>query len=121
MDDKTVKKLQRASIGAQYPIHTEDSKHFRYEEKPKTEFPDLGESTKEDPLPEEALIRCARCGMEHRGWTGGSGQGIWKGEMPYCCKSCAENSGCDCVAEAERHTGLNLAQGETSAAPDKPI
>src|SRR5690349_18402971 len=111
MDDKTVKKRQRTSVGAQYPMETESSRTFPSLRKRKGKFPDEGESTKSDPVPEEALVRCARCGIEEHGWTGGGGQGVKKGGARYCCHSCAEDEGCDCIAEAERHTGLNLAQG----------
>ena len=123
MDDKTVKKLQRTGIGAQYPVHPPESLTFPSQRTPKktSDFPDVGETTKSDPVPEEMLVRCPRCGMEEAGWTGERGKGVKKGAEVYCCRGCAENIGCDCVAESERHTGLNMAQGETDAAPPKPI
>ena len=98
MDDQQVKRRQKTSVGAQYP-----------------------DSRKSDPIPEKALVRCAGCGIEMRGWTGNGGHGVVSHSQLYCCDGCAKNEGCDCVAEAERHTTLNLAKSETDAAPPKPM
>jgi hypothetical protein len=40
---------------------------------------------------------CARCGMPQNTWTGSNGKGYPKGGQTYCCKGCAEGTGCTCT------------------------
>lgn len=109
MKDQEIKRRQRKTIGAQYPPTSAERD------------PDVGESTKSPGIPEEERVRCPRCGIERHGWTGNEGKGFVLGSQRYCCEGCAKNIGCDCIAEAERHTSLNLAKNETDVVPPKPM
>ena len=52
----------------------------------------------EEPEVEEK--KCASCGMEEEQWTANEGQGFEKDEDLYCCRGCAEGTGCTCEEEA---------------------
>jgi hypothetical protein len=39
---------------------------------------------------------CARCGMPRREWKEDGGQGYTKESQTYCCRGCAEDTGCTC-------------------------
>jgi hypothetical protein len=53
---------------------------------------DLGSSEKDQPP-------CPVCGIEKAEWKGNSGEGVHQGGETYCCKGCAEESGCTCAEE----------------------
>jgi hypothetical protein len=39
---------------------------------------------------------CHECGMQKGQWSGNQGKGIEKGGMYFCCKGCADGTGCMC-------------------------
>ena len=39
---------------------------------------------------------CPKCGMAKRDWTENGGQGYTSGGQTYCCRGCAEGTGCTC-------------------------
>lgn len=39
---------------------------------------------------------CHQCGMQKGQWSGNQGKGIEKDGMYYCCKGCADDTGCMC-------------------------
>jgi hypothetical protein len=89
--------------------------------KQNSEFPDVGESTKEPAkLPEEALVRCKRCGIERHGWTGNGGKGYAIRNELFCCEGCGNGDGCFCVSEQARHTNLSQDRERTKAFPPRP-
>ena len=47
-------------------------------------------------LPSEEQA-CARCGKPSHQWQESSGQGYESGGQTYCCRGCAENTGCTCM------------------------
>ena len=44
---------------------------------------------------EQDLI-CPGCGMEQKDWNENQGQGHQQGQELYCCRGCAEGTGCTC-------------------------
>lgn len=49
-----------------------------------------------DPIEAPEETDCVRCGMAKEDWKGNKGNGVkQEGEM-YCCKGCAEDTGCTC-------------------------
>ena len=41
-------------------------------------------------------MNCPRCGMAQRQWSGNDGQGYTLDGQTYCCRGCAEGTGCVC-------------------------
>jgi len=39
---------------------------------------------------------CPNCGMSKSMWTENKGQGYTKDGETYCCRGCAEGTGCTC-------------------------
>jgi hypothetical protein len=48
---------------------------------------------------------CPLCGMPRSEWKGNGGKGYRKDIVTYCCRGCAEGSGCTCAAGAARPEG----------------
>ena len=40
--------------------------------------------------------RCPKCGMTRDEWRGDGGQGYTSEGQTYCCRGCAEDTGCTC-------------------------
>lgn len=40
---------------------------------------------------------CPNCDMPKRDWRGNDGEGYREGGVTYCCRGCAEGSGCTCL------------------------
>ncbi len=38
--------------------------------------------------------QCPKCGMSRDQWSANAGAGYDKGGERYCCRGCAENTGC---------------------------
>jgi len=47
-------------------------------------------------VPVESEEVCARCRLPRAEW-GGVGEGYPKLEQRYCCRGCADNTGCTCL------------------------
>ncbi len=45
--------------------------------------------------PETQGLSCPFCGMPEREWSS-HGQGYTKDDRRYCCKGCADGTGCTC-------------------------
>ena len=43
-----------------------------------------------------AMQNCANCGMPQGEWKGNNGQGVQKEGQTYCCRGCADSTGCTC-------------------------
>jgi hypothetical protein len=43
---------------------------------------------------------CAGCGMPQGDWEGNDGQGYTLGGESYCCRGCADGTGCTCGVAA---------------------
>ncbi len=39
---------------------------------------------------------CPNCGMPKSEWQGDGGEGYTKDGVTYCCRGCAEGTGCTC-------------------------
>jgi hypothetical protein len=39
---------------------------------------------------------CPRCGMEKSAWKGNDGQGVDRDGTRFCCRECADGTGCIC-------------------------
>jgi hypothetical protein len=105
--DTEIARRQKTSIGATFPEHTQSTGQYpRQQPAPETTDtpPDYGETTKiPQKPPEDVLVRCPRCGMERHGWRGNQGRGVVVSGQTYCCQGCADQTGCDCIGEMERH------------------
>jgi hypothetical protein len=44
---------------------------------------------------------CAGCGRLKVDWKGNNGQGYVDGGLAYCCRGCAEGTGCTCTDQPE--------------------
>jgi hypothetical protein len=53
---------------------------------------------------------CARCGMEKQDWRGNQGRGYPNEGDVYCCKGCAEDTGCTCEGVPEKETAKKTAR-----------
>jgi len=51
----------------------------------------------DDLLPSERI--CSRCGMSKEEWSGNHGKGVIESGETYCCKGCAEDTGCTCDSD----------------------
>lgn len=55
----------------------------------------------EEEIDEEEMDRaeddCPNCGMARSEWKGNSGKGYTKDGETYCCRGCAEGTGCTCM------------------------
>jgi len=40
--------------------------------------------------------QCPSCGMAQMSWRENEGHGFWSGAEVYCCRGCAEATGCTC-------------------------
>ncbi len=46
--------------------------------------------------PSETERACPGCGMARSQWSGNAGEGYPKSGEVYCCRECAEGTGCAC-------------------------
>jgi hypothetical protein len=46
--------------------------------------------------PTDVQLTCHRCGLPRDEWSA-NGEGYLKGEQVYCCRGCAEGTGCTCL------------------------
>ena len=46
--------------------------------------------------PTEIEQTCPGCGLSRSQWRGNGGEGYSKGGELYCCRECAESTGCTC-------------------------
>lgn len=52
--------------------------------------PGVGGAAQEDK-------KCPGCGMQKTEWKGNKGRGFEGDDDTYCCRGCAEGSGCTCT------------------------
>jgi hypothetical protein len=51
----------------------------------------------DDPEARITTYTCPGCGMPQRSWP--DEQGFRRDGQPYCCRGCAEGTGCTCKAD----------------------
>jgi hypothetical protein len=57
----------------------------------------MNERQRADVLNDPTIEACPRCGMARDVWPDDSAGGAVKDGITYCCKGCAEDTGCTCT------------------------
>ena len=49
---------------------------------------------------------CPNCGLSRDDWQGEEGKGYTKERETYCCRGCAEGTGCTCDRRGEHESAI---------------